>query len=84
RARGDVVTRRHGRRLAEALGSLERFRGMSGTHRRQYDERAEAIRTAFEAGAGVSAIADRLEIPRSVVYRAINGTTTEGRRNHDR
>lgn len=69
------MKRRHGRRLSEALGSLDRFRGLPDTVSRQYDERADAIRAAHRAGAGVSAIADRLGIPRSVVYRALNGTT---------
>ncbi len=69
------MKRRHGRRLAEALGSLERFRGVSEDVEQLYAERARAIRDAFKAGAGISAIADRLGIPRSVVYRALDGNT---------
>lgn len=72
-----MTKRRHGRRLQEALGSLERFQGIPEHVEQLYAERARAIREAFEAGAGVSAIADRLGIPRSVVYRAINGTAKE-------
>lgn len=64
--------RRQGGRLADALGSLERFRGMPEHVHALYDERARAIREAFAAGAGVSAIADRLGIDRTIVYRAIN------------
>lgn len=66
------MKRRHGRKLQEALGSLDRFEGVSDTIERVYAERAEAIRAAHAAGAGISAIAERLKIPRSVVYRALN------------
>lgn len=69
---------REHRRLQEALGSLERFRDTPAHVERIYAERAEAIRQAFHAGATVSAIANVLGLPRTVVYRALsNGTKGE-------
>lgn len=66
------MTRRQKERRADALGSLDRFAGVPAQVAELYGERSRAIRQAFEAGAGVSEIADRLGVPRSVVYRAIN------------
>lgn len=62
---------RRRKRKAEALGSLERFQGMPEHVEQLYAERARAIREAFEAGAGVTAIARRLGLDRTIVYRAI-------------
>jgi hypothetical protein len=55
----------------EALGSLARFRGLPTQVAGLYEERARAIRVAFNAGASITAIAERLGIARKVVYDAL-------------